>query len=166
MLNTNDDMAVLCYIYDYVAKKAYRSKKYEESKAFVISEDTIQLEIDKEFLKYIDDLNRGGLLYPSNILFKVIQIVHDIFNLCVSKYEINFTKCTYEKNVILAISIEYISKNDDELMEIYEICTYCHSDTYSMIKKGLSVNINILLNNYRKLKSDVNKKNIYKLAKF
>ena len=63
-------------------------------------------------------------------------------------------------------SIEYISKNDDELMEIYEICTYCHSDNYSMIKKGLSVFINILLNNYRKLKSDVNKKNIYKLAKF
>ena len=120
--------------------------------------DTIQLEIDKECLKYIDDLNRGGLLYPSNILFKVIQIVYDIFNLCVSKYEINFTKCTYEKNVILAISIEYISKNDDELMEIYEICTYCHSDNYSMIKKGLSVFINILLKNYRKLKSDVNKK--------
>ena len=56
-------MAVLCYISGYVAKKAYGTKKCEECKAFVMSEDTIQLEIDEECLKYIDDLNRGGLLY-------------------------------------------------------------------------------------------------------
>ena len=69
MLNTNDDIAVLCYLSGYVAKKAYGSKICEECKAFVMSEDTIQLEIDEECLKYIDDLNRRGLLYPSNILF-------------------------------------------------------------------------------------------------
>ena len=35
-------MTILCYIYGYVAKKAYISKKCEECKAFLISEDTIR----------------------------------------------------------------------------------------------------------------------------
>ena len=52
------------------------------------------------------------LLYSSNNLFKMIQIVYDIINLCVSKYVIKYTKCTYEKNVISENNVEYININN------------------------------------------------------
>ena len=43
-------------------------------------------------------IKRIELLYSSNILFKIIKIVYNIFNLCLSKYDVKFTKSTYEKN--------------------------------------------------------------------
>ena len=106
---------------------------------------------NKKCFKYIDDINPRDLLYSSNNLFKIIKIVYDIINLCVSKYFIKHTKCTYEKNVISGHSITYFDTNYEEVLKIYE--------TYTV----LSIFIIILLKNYRSLKSDYNNK-LNKLA--
>ena len=59
MLNNNEDMAVLYYIFGYVPNKAYYSKKYEECQLFLISEDKIVFEINEKIFKYIEDINRN-----------------------------------------------------------------------------------------------------------
>ena len=45
MLNNNKDMAVICYMSGYATDKAYGTKKCEECKMFIMSEDKIELEI-------------------------------------------------------------------------------------------------------------------------
>ena len=42
---------------------------------------------------------------PYLIVYTYITIDYDIFNLCISKYEVIFTKCTYRKNIISANGI-------------------------------------------------------------
>ena len=54
----------------------------------------------------------ADLLYSSNNVIKMIHMVYDIINLCVSKYFIKYTKCTYEKNDISENNVEYISTNN------------------------------------------------------
>ena len=48
-------------------------------------ESTIDLDIDLKYLEYIDDLDRGGLIYPSNLVFKILQVSYNIFNVCVGE---------------------------------------------------------------------------------
>ena len=59
------------------------------------------------------------------------------FNLCVSTNDFKLTKCNYDKNGIN--SVEYINKNDEKLLEIYETCIYYQRDPYYMIKKDYPI---------------------------
>ena len=44
---------------------------------------------------YFQCLDRGGLIYPSNLLFNIIQCSYSIFNMCVSSsLECSFIKQT------------------------------------------------------------------------
>ena len=56
------------------------------------------------------------------------------FNLCVSTNDFKFTKCNYAENGISVNSVEYINKNDEKLLEIYQTYTYYQRDPYYMIK--------------------------------
>ena len=74
ILNNNENLATLCsYISSYIPSKALINIK-NVLKLFLMSKDKIELQINKKCYKYIDDLNRIGLLYLSNTIFKSMTI--------------------------------------------------------------------------------------------
>ena len=80
-----DDLPPLPYTTGYVTKKLINKLSCGECKLlFGKKHESLDLEIDEEHLKYLQCLDRGGLMYPSNMLFMVIQCSYSIFNMCVS----------------------------------------------------------------------------------
>ena len=77
------NLAALLYSAGYVARKARSYNDCTECKDLIGNkESTIDLDIDPKYLEYIDYLNRGRLIYPSNLLFKILQVSYNIFNVC------------------------------------------------------------------------------------
>ena len=44
----------------------------------------VNLFVEEEVCQYFDLFNRGGLTYPSNLLFNVTQSAYLMFNVCIS----------------------------------------------------------------------------------
>ena len=56
------------------------------------------LDIGEQHLVYFQCLDRGGFIYPSNLLFNIIQCSYSIFNMCVSScLECSFIKADNQK---------------------------------------------------------------------
>ena len=79
-----DNLAALLYTAGYVARKARSHSDCTECKDLFGNKDsTIDLDIDPKYIVYIDYLDQGGLIYPSNLLFKILQVSYTIFFMCV-----------------------------------------------------------------------------------
>jgi len=114
----------------------------------------LDLQIDEEHLKYLQCLDRGGLMYPSNMLFMVIQCSYSIFNMCVSSgMEPSFLKVENQRQTLISVIERYITSNDD-FIGIYYVCDDCDVTFLSNIMKALRCFTNVLLNNYSKNNSD------------
>ena len=74
------------------------------------------LDIDEQHRAYFQCLDRGGLIYPSNLLFNIIQCSYSIFNMGVSSsLECSFIKVDNQKQTIVNTIEQYISNYDDFL---------------------------------------------------
>ena len=72
-----EDLSPLLYTTGYVARKLIHKVHYEECKRlFGDKHNPFDLDID----------DRGGLIYPSNLLFNSIQCSYSIFNMCVFQF--------------------------------------------------------------------------------
>ena len=78
----------------YVARKLIHKVHCEECKRLFGDKDKpFDLDIDEQHLDYFQCLDRDGLIYPSNLLFNIIQCSYSIFNMCVSSsLECSFIK--------------------------------------------------------------------------
>ena len=78
---SDDALSSLLYTSGYVARKALSHTDCNECKdLFGNKHNTMDLQVDPEHLIYTEILDRGGLIYPSNLLFKVLQVAYNIFN--------------------------------------------------------------------------------------
>ena len=68
--------------------------------------------MDSDLLMYFESINRGGLTYPSNFLFNVIQCAYNVLNVCISKYEMEFLKVVNQKQTLLGLFEKHISNLD------------------------------------------------------
>ena len=59
----------------------------------------LDMDIDADILNYFDTINRGGLIYPSEFLFNVIQCAYNIFNTCISVHGAAFLKVTNQNQI-------------------------------------------------------------------
>ena len=67
-----------------------------------IKESTIDLDMNPKYLEYIDYLDQGGLIYPSYLLFKILQVSYTIFNVCVGgDLEDPFLKHSNQKHTLI-----------------------------------------------------------------
>ena len=65
--------------------------------------------MDEQRLVYFQCLDRGGLIYPSNLLFNIIQCSYSIFNMCVSSsLECSFIKVDNQKQTLVNTIEQYI----------------------------------------------------------
>ena len=67
---SDDVLSSLLYTSGYVARKAMNHTDCNECKdLFGNKHNTMALQVDPEHLIYTEILNRGGVIYPSNLLF-------------------------------------------------------------------------------------------------
>lgn len=107
--------------------------------------------------KYFQDLNRGGLRVSSDMILHLAKLVIHIMNgLVSSEFENIFLKQRDHKNILNYLTIEGL-KNID-MLEVYwnSDCEVCSVENKKILSQFISIFSNICLNNYRKLKTDVN----------
>ena len=116
--------------------------------------NTMDLQVDPEHLVYTEILDRGRLIYPSNLLFKVLQVAYNIFNLCVaSDLEGSFLGVKNQKYTLIGVIEQHLSNNDD-FIGIYYTCDECDVTYFTRLLRALMCFSNICLNNYSKNMSD------------
>ena len=121
-----EDLSALLMVAGYIAKKTMLRMTCEACKQKFGNRELQQLnhEIDSDLLMYFESINRGGLTYPSNFLFNVIQCAYYVFNVCISKYKKEFLKVVNQKQTLLGLFEKYISSIDyfsDHLL----VCDVC-----------------------------------------
>lgn len=146
----DDSMKVIVYVAGYVAKKLL--SKIDCSDCCEIIGDKkkpFDVTVDVDLLTYFDHLNRGGLVYPSNVLVSVLQLALSIMNVAVSSMENEFLSLKNQKRTLIQINKEHWP--DCEFApEIYAKCVKCGKDYESIFLIALQSFVNILLNNYSK----------------
>ena len=72
------------------------------------------MDLDPIHFQYIHHLDRGGgLIYPSNLLFMVLQVAYNIFNMCVSgSIENKLLIVEHQKRTLFAITEHFITTNE------------------------------------------------------
>ena len=64
----------------------------------------MDLQVDPEHLIYTEILDRGGLIYHLNLLFKVLQVAYNIFNLCAaSDLEGSFLRVKNQRYTLIGV---------------------------------------------------------------
>ena len=152
---SNDVLSSLLYTSGYVARKAMNNTACTECKnLFGNKHNTTDHQVEQEHLKYTEHLDRGGLIYPSNSLFEVMQGAYNIFNICVSPdLEMKFINVHNQRQPLIGIIEQYITSNDD-FIGIYYTCQDCETTYLTRLLRALMCFPNVYLNNYSKNMSD------------
>ena len=150
-----ENLPPLLYTTGYVAKKMIDKLSYNECKMlFGNKSQPLDLELNREHQQYIQCLDRGGLMYPSNILLMIMQCSYSIFNMCISAgLEVNFLRVINQRQTLLGVIEKYLTANDD-FIGIYHVCEVCDETFLVHLMKALKCFINVLLNNYTKNSTD------------
>ena len=129
--------------------------------------ESLNLDIDSNVLCYFDTINRGGLTYPSNMLFNTIQCAYNIFNTCISEHEAKFIKVVNQKQTLIGLFEKHIT-NLDYFIHHLAPCEVCGCEVVTNVMRSLSCFANIRLKNYSTNKSEAVSiaKKIRKVSKF
>ena len=143
------------YTTGYVARKLIHKVHCQECKRLFGDKDKpFDLDIDEQHLVYFLCLDRDGLIYPSNLLFNIIQCSYSIFNMCVSSsLECSFIKVDNQKQTLVN-TIEQYLYNCDDFLAVYYTCEDCDTTLLTYLVNALGCFSNILLNNYSKIHTD------------
>ena len=108
-------LPVLLYVAGYAAKRITAKIHCLGCKRMLIDEngELLQVDIDKSIISYFEELNRGGLIYPSSTVLQAFQAAHAIFTICISQdYEKTFLKIQYLKRFLLRAIFCYWEQYD------------------------------------------------------
>ena len=107
----HEDLSPLLYTTGYVARKLTNKVHCEECKRlFGDTDKPFDLDIDEQHFACFKCLDRGGLIYPSNLLFN-IQCSYSIFNMCVfSSLACSFIKLDNIKQTLVNTIEQYLYK--------------------------------------------------------
>ena len=93
-------LPVLLHMAGYAAKKTSAKINCISCKQLLVDEscEKLEVDIDKSIIAYFEELNRGGLTYPSSTLLHAFQASPAIFNICISEdFEKVFLKLSNPK---------------------------------------------------------------------
>ena len=107
--------------------------------------------MDEQSNKYFNSINRGGLIYPTHMLFTTIQYAYLIFMLCISTLEVDFLKVPNQKQTYLGVMEQFIMESDN-CNDVHVACNICGVVMKVIVMRALSCFANTLLNTYSKNK--------------
>ena len=150
-----EDLPALLMVTGYVAKSTMAKICCVSCKQMFGSREleSLNLDIDSNVLCYFDTINRGGLTYPSNMLFNTIQCAYNIFNTCISEHEAKFIKVVNQKQTLIGLFEKHITILDYFIHHLVP-CEVCGCEVVTNVMRSLSCFANILLKNYSTNKSE------------
>ena len=115
-------MSELLMVTGFIAKKTIARTSCKSCKANLGSVGKpVNLFVEEEVGQYFDLINRGGLTYPSNLLFNVAQYAYLMYNVCISSVECTFLEVAHQKQTFLGVIEQFIT-NNEECKEILPMC--------------------------------------------
>ena len=108
--------------------------------------DSEFLENTSEYLKLVD---RGGLKWPSPFTLSVCTDMFKMFKITIEYYEEALLTCTNQRKMLIDMGTEHLS----HIFDLEELCP-CGRSVRSIVEHCLRCIINILLNNYSKVKNN------------
>ena len=121
-----ENLPILVYVAGFVASKVMSKLNCSNCKKFCYQEkNIISAEIDSSLNEYFNNLNRGGLTYPSSILLHTFQASHSIFNTCISSnLEEEFLNLINQKTVLLDLNSNFWKFSN--CLQINSMCPIPH----------------------------------------
>ena len=109
-----ENFPVLVYVAGFIASKAMSKLNCSICKKILSpGKNIINAEIDSSLNEYFNNLNRGGLTYPSSILLHTFQASYSIFNTCIlSNLEEKFLNLKNQKVVLLDLNSNFWKFSD------------------------------------------------------
>ena len=127
-------LPVLLYVAGYAAKRITAKIYCLGCKRMLIDEngESLQVDIDKSIILYFEELNRGGLIYPSSTVLQAFQAAHAIFTICILQdYEKTFLKIQYPKKFLLRAIFRYWKQYD--VLQSLTNCNLCPQDSSTIL---------------------------------
>lgn len=147
---SENDVKILIYIGGYCIKKLDLSCKV--CLEMFLLDEVFDLEVDNENYKYLKELNRGGLKFPTSIIVDILSMSFILFRKLLSKeYEDKFIGCNDQFSVFVKLSMLGIYASN--ILE-KDYCTECNAKFSTLMNKVLQIFANICLNNYAKQCND------------
>ena len=111
----------LLMVTGFIAKKTIARTSCKSCKANLGSVGKpANLFVEEVVGQYFDLISRGGLTYPSNLLFNVAQYTYLMFNIYISSMKYTFY-LAHQKQTFLGVIEQFIT-NNEECKEILLMC--------------------------------------------
>lgn len=146
--NEKEQLPVLVYIAGYAVHSALKKYQCESCKMLL----TVSKPLDVSCLYSIMvNIDRGGLLYPSNNVIDVFYCYLTFKKIVSSRdKEDVFLKANCQKSIFCSIANNNIESSD---ISLFDICENNHTNE-QLLKHIIKTTANILLNNYCKMHND------------
>lgn len=143
-----NSLQVLIYISGYASKKAAGMVNCDHCHGILLTDQNLEVEISED-MSYINDLNRGGLKFPTEYSINIGIAAYQIFQILISEdFEAIFLTLENQK----AFLFKFICDRCDSDF-IQNNCS-CSFSIKKLNYKLVTVWCNVLLNNYSKQKND------------
>lgn len=113
----SDKVPIITYLGGYCVRKALNNLGCSFCKEFLV--------IDKNFVCglnhiLIQGIDRGRLLYPQDIVIKVVLYNYIVVEKLCTEYEKDFLGCSSQRLVAINLTIDALSENS--IFEMYDCC--------------------------------------------
>nr|CAH7731460.1 unnamed protein product [Callosobruchus chinensis] len=136
------EMPVITYLAGYCCYKILRKIKCDICKLELVYDDDLVVE---ENYNLISSLNRGGLLFPKDIVIRIVLICYIIFNKILANHEDEFLSTHYKRDCLIDIFLKYWLLNESENNKL----KLCHNhEEENIVKLVIASTTNTLLKNY------------------
>lgn len=147
---TDSDMRVLVFIAGYIGRKVKLAIACSLCTRDLVSKDLMSCDIQLSHLIYIEALDRGGLMWPSQILVDIVAKVYMIFQVLLSEhYEKKFVSLPHHKEIAIHLCVDAIRPE----IACDSVCE-CSRSSIDVYRQCIARMCNILLNNYCKKLND------------
>jgi hypothetical protein len=142
------DFDALIYVCGYAAFNVNNKLNCENWAAILIGD-----EFDSE---YVQNINRGGLTVPSNIVIAIgkhaLKTMHSLVS---PQLETMFVNLSENHHALLRHVVKMNIYRDEEIVRVIRDTCLCNKPIFDSVAKIISIICNILLSNYKKLRKNV-----------
>lgn len=145
-------LKALVVVTGYTVFKLLQELKCEDCKALMSTDKKMEVYESNEYYSYLNDLDRGGLTWPSEFSVNCITELFKIFQTIIQNKdtEARFLSVRSQRKTLHQLGLERVK----ELDLCSDTCNNCETKSLTLISKCFSRAVNCFLNNYSKNLTD------------